>query len=125
MGGECAGRRVVEAVWQWCLSVISMPSREVRRRERTEKDAAESRGRAEALALELRERRQEAFLAEQRAQRVDAIAKEQRVRQPCPAPLPAEHWLDRCAAPGLHCRHELSGSVCQNPCALNQLTCTI
>ena len=56
--------------------------REVRRRERTEKDLAESRARAEALAMEAKERKQEAFLAEQRMQRMDAIAKEQRVRQP-------------------------------------------
>ena len=55
--------------------------REVRRRERTEKDVVENKGRAEALALEVKERRQEAFLAEQRMQRMDAIAKEQRVRQ--------------------------------------------
>lgn len=56
--------------------------REARRRERTEKDLAESRARAEALAMEAKERKQEAFLAEQRMQRMGAIAKEQRVRQP-------------------------------------------
>ena len=71
-----------------------------------EKDGAESRGRAEALALELRERKQEAFLLEQRMQRMDAIAKEQRVRPPRPAPLPAEHWLNHHA---VHC-HAMEGS---------------
>ncbi len=55
--------------------------REARRREHTEKDLADSRARAEALAMEAKERKQEAFLAEQRMQRMDAIAKEQRVRQ--------------------------------------------
>ena len=56
--------------------------REARRRERTEKDLAESRARAEALAMEAKERKQEAFLAEQRMQGMDAIAKEQRVCWP-------------------------------------------
>lgn len=77
----------------WCLSFVSMLSREVRKRERAEKDGAEGRGRAEALALELRERRQEALLSEQRMQRMDVIAREQRVRPPRPATLPVEHWF--------------------------------
>ena len=67
---------------RWRLMFISALSREARKRERAEKDGVESRGRAEALALELRERKQEAFLLEQRMQRMDAIAKEQRVRPP-------------------------------------------
>ena len=88
---------------------VSALSREARKRERVEKDSAESRGRAEALALELRERKQEAFLLEQRMQRMDAIAKEQRVRQPCSAPMlrsagliimlyTAMHWMAPFAA---------------------------
>ena len=91
---------------RWRLIFVSALSREARKRERTEKDGVESRGRAEALALELRERKQEAFLLEQRMQRMDAIAKEQRVRPPRPAPLPAEHWLDHHA---VYC-HAMDGS---------------
>lgn len=59
--------------------------REMRRRERNEKEVAEARARAEALAQEVKERQQEAFLAEQRMQRMDIIAKEQRVRPASPA----------------------------------------
>ena len=73
-----------------------------------EKDGAESKGRAEALALELRERKQEPFLLEQRMQRMDTIAKEQRVRPPRPAPLPAEHWLNHHA---VHCTMQWKGLV--------------
>ena len=61
--------------------------REARRRERTEKDLVDSRARAEAFAMEAKERKQEAFLAEQRMQRMDAIAKEQRVRKPNASPF--------------------------------------
>ena len=57
----------------------------MRRRERNEKEVAEARARAEALAQEVKERQQEAFLAEQRMQRMDIIAKEQRVRPASPA----------------------------------------
>lgn len=64
------------------LRLRGQACREVRRRERTDKDLVESRARAEALAMEAKERKQEAFLAEQRMQRMDVIAKEQRVGQP-------------------------------------------
>ena len=74
-----------------------------------EKDGAESRGRAEALALELRERKQEAFLLEQRMQRMDAIAKEQRVRRPRPAPLQAEHCLNHHT---VHCHKTMLDGSC-------------
>jgi hypothetical protein len=49
------------------------------RRERTEKDTADSRSRAEVLAMEVKEHKQEAFLLDQRMQRMDATAKEQKV----------------------------------------------
>jgi prophage tail gpP-like protein len=56
----------------------------MRRRERTEKDTADSRARAEVLAMEVKEHKQEAYLLGQRMQRIDTTAKEQKVSAaPC------------------------------------------